>query len=267
MAQAPGGTPDTSSEQTEWLTNLSQLRRNAEQQPLQSHPFRIVADVFDVDPAAGVLVLRDASGIEFIQLELRDKQLEPGSKVCLEATGCGVKTKSFGLAIVPGMVADNDGIHGMMTQSGTAFLHAGTNPLTCQWFNRLGDFGLAVDFEGPGLSRRRIPNRALVRAQVNAAGSSNLSRGLDYKCFQGAWTYLPDFAKLHPVKTGVATNFDLEVRTRKENVGLEFTGFIKIPRDGLYTFHLASDDGARLMIGEPLLDVRVLSQAVRGLPC
>ena len=43
-------------------------------------------------------------------------------------------------------------------------------------------------------------------------------------------------------------------------MGLEFNGFITIPRDGFYTFHLASDDGSRLLVGESSLDVRVLSK-------
>ena len=92
-----------------------------------------------------------------------------------------------------------------------------------------------------------------------ATGATNFSAGLNYRCFEGAWGFLPDFGKLHPVKTGVATNFDLGVRTRNEGVGLEFNGFITIPRDGAYTFHVTSDDGSRLFVGDSSLDVRVLS--------
>jgi hypothetical protein len=35
--------------------------------------------------------------------------------------------------------------------------------------------------------------------------------------------------------------------------GLEFTGFIRAPREGVYTFFTSSDDGSRLYIGEVLL--------------
>src|SRR5208282_1848328 len=141
-----------------------------------------------------------------------------------------------------------------------AFLHAGVEPITVQWFNHLADFGLDVEYEGPGLPRQRIPGSVLSRATVNrATGATNFSAGLDYRCYEGAWGFLPDFGKLHPLKTGVATNFDLGVRTRSEDVGLEFNGFITIPRDGAYTFHVASNDGSRLFVGESSLDVRVLS--------
>ncbi len=247
--------------QAELLTNLFQLRRCAHQEQAVVHPFRIAADVCDVDSAGGVLVLRDLSGVEFIRLDLQGRAIEAGATVCLEGKGCGLKPKSFGLAVVPGMVVDNDGLHRMTVESGAAFLRAGVNPITVQWFNHTGDFGLSVEYEGPGLPQQRIQGAVLSRANTNPATSTaNFSAGLDYRCYQGAWGNLPDFGMLHPVKTGVATNFDLDVRTRNEAVGLEFNGFITIPRDGLYTFHLASDDGSRLFVGESSLDVRVLSQ-------
>ena len=100
----------------------------------------------------------------------------------------------------------------------------------------------------------------LSRATIDSAtGRTNFQAGLDYRCYEGAWGFLPDFAKLHPVKTGAATNFNLNVRTRTDAVGLEFDGFITIPRDGVYTFYLASDDGSRLFVGESSLTIDVLS--------
>ena len=48
------------------LTNLFQLRECADQEQSVIHPFRIIADVYDADGAAGVLALHDASGTEFI---------------------------------------------------------------------------------------------------------------------------------------------------------------------------------------------------------
>jgi hypothetical protein len=60
-AEAPNPT------QPELLTNLFQLRHAANLEPAVVLPFRIVADVWDVDSASGVLVLRDLSGVEFIR--------------------------------------------------------------------------------------------------------------------------------------------------------------------------------------------------------
>jgi signal transduction histidine kinase len=247
--------------QLDSLTNLFQLRRSAEQQPTAAHPFRIMAAVCDVDSANGVLVLRDSSGVEFIRLDLQGRTIKPGATVFLEGKGCGLKPRSFGLAIVPGMAVDNDGIHSMKVESGTVFLHAGVNPIRVAWFNGPGELGLTLEYEGPGLPRQRIPGSVLSRARVApATGLTNFSAGLDYSCYEGALGYLPDFANCRLVKTGVATNFDLGVRTRNEYVGLEFSGFITIPRDGAYTFYLGSDDGSRLWLGEPSVDVRGLNQ-------
>lgn len=245
----------------ELLTNLFQLRCCANQDPAVVHPFRIVADVVDADPADGVLVLRDSSAVEFLQLDLQGRTFIPETTVRLEGQGYAVTLKGFGLALVPGLVVDNDGIHYTIVKTGTTFLHAGLNPITVRWFNRMGDFSLNVEYEGPNLQRQSIPGSVLSKARVDSeVGTTNFSAGLDYRCYEGAWGYLPDFAKLHSVKAGIATNFDLAVRTRDENVGLEFNGFITVPRTGLYTFHLASDDGSRLWVGGSFLEVSVLSQ-------
>lgn len=243
------------------LTNLLQFREAAEQYPVVIHPFRIVADVVDADDASGALLLRDASDVEFIRVNFRNRKVEPGATVCLEGTECAAKPESFGLKIVPGMIVDNDGDHPMATESGRTFLHAGKNPLTVSWFNRFGDFGLNVEYEGPDLPRQRIPSSALSRAVFDrATGRTNFFAGLDYRCCEGEWDFLPDFRKCQPARAGVATNFDLDMRTRDTAVGLEFKGFIAIPADGVYTFYLTSDDGSRLCAGDSSLDVRMVKK-------
>lgn len=245
------------------LTNLFLLRQSAEKRPLVLPTFRIVAEVVDFDAAAGVLTLRDASGIEFVQFDLGGRTFEPGETVCLEGQGYRATLKGFGLAVIPGMVVDNDGIHGMMTETGATFLHAGRNPIAVQWFNHLGELGLNVEYEGPHLPRQPIPNSVLSRAQVEAGtGVTNFIGGLDYRCYEGCWVQLPAFAENCQVKSGVVTNFDLGVRSRHDDVALEFSGFISIPRDGWYTFYVTSDDGGRLFVGEPSLDIRILSHGL-----
>jgi hypothetical protein len=242
------------------LTNLSQLRHCATQASTMVQPFRVVAEVIDVDPAGGVLVLRDGSDSEFVRVDFGKRAIQPGSTVCIEGRGCALKLERFGLAIVPGMGVDNDGIHGLITESGQIFLPRGTNRLKLAWFDWFGDLGLTVEYEGPNLPRQRIPDSVLSRASVDAStGRTNFSAGLDFRSYEGTWNFLPDFQKLQPTRIGVATNFDISVRSRNEAVGLEFSGFITIPEDNVYTFHLGSDDGARLFVGESSLDVRVLS--------
>ena len=231
------------------------------QSPLVVHPFRIVAGVVDVDFANGLLLLRDDSSVEFIRVDFKNRDVEPGATVCLEASGCAVKPVGFGLEIVPGMAVDNDGVHPAIPKSGVTFLRAGKNPITLKWFNWFGEFSLNVEYEGPNVPRQRIPSSVLSRLTVDlATGRTNFSTGLDYRCYEGVWELMPDFGKYRPVRSGVATNFDCNVRTRDDAVGLEFNGFITIPADGVYTFHLASDDGGQLFVGDPSLKVSVLNR-------
>ena len=58
---------------------------------------------------------------------------------------------------------------------------------------------------------------------------------------------------MKPDSSGIATQIRADVTGRQENYGDVFTGYINIPRDGVYTFHLGSDDGSRLLIGGQLL--------------
>ena len=245
------------------ITNLAQLRQAAEQTPLTVRPINLVADVYDADSACGVFVLRDFSGIEFVQISAPCPKIDPGTKVCLEGIGCGVRRKGFGLVIVPGLVVENDGIHPTAVESGVVFLRAGLNPIVVQYFNQMADFSLSVEYQGPGLARRPIPSSALFTACVDpSTRKTNFISGLNYRYYEGFWPCLPNFSKLQPTRSGVATNFDIGIRRRDEGVGFEFSGFLNVPRDGFYTFYLGSDDGSRLLVGYPLLHVRVVSNSM-----
>jgi signal transduction histidine kinase len=260
LGQAPENPP-----QPELLTNLFQLRDSAQHVPSMIHPFRIIADVIDADTDAGVLVLHDATGVEFINLNLQGQHFERGASVCLAGTGCAMERKNFGLVIFPSLAVENDGIHAPTVQSRAVSLHAGRIPIAVQCFNGVAGFSLGVEYEGPNIPRQPIPSSVLSRASFDGArGRTNFSAGLDYRCYEGAWEFLPDFRSCHPVKTGIVTNFDLSVRSRNENVGLEFTGFISIPRDGVYNFRLTSDDGSRLFVGDSSVEVRVLEKGTSG---
>jgi hypothetical protein len=79
--------------------------------------------------------------------------------------------------------------------------------------------------------------------------------GMRYELFDGAWTALPDFQKLKPIKTGTAWSFDpLRVRVKEDGYGIVFSGKLNIPKDGDYVFYLRSDDGSRFSInGKPVV--------------
>ena len=82
---------------------------------------------------------------------------------------------------------------------------------------------------------------------------SDMVAGLNYAYYEGHWSVLPAFAGETAVKTGSVTNFDLSVRDQDSDFGVVFTGYIKVPATGDYTFVLGSDDGSRLYLDEKLV--------------
>ena len=82
--------------------------------------------------------------------------------------------------------------------------------------------------------------------------------GLNYTAFEGPTGGLhsiQDLSGLAPARAGSAAGVSAKVLTRKENAGVVFEGFLKVPADGIYTFYLSSDDGSGLWIdGQPAID-------------
>jgi len=71
--------------------------------------------------------------------------------------------------------------------------------------------------------------------------------GLGWQIFPGEWTELPNLVNEHAVFTGDGPNIHADPQgfTR---YAAAWDGFIDIPADGGYTFHLLARDGARLVI-------------------
>ncbi|VAX27078.1 hypothetical protein MNBD_IGNAVI01-2951, partial [hydrothermal vent metagenome] len=82
----------------------------------------------------------------------------------------------------------------------------------------------------------------------------SLRNGIGYKYYIGAWSRLPNFAKLKPVKTGKVYNISLnEFDHLDDKFAILFTGNIKIKSGGTYNFHLISNDGSKLFIDDKLV--------------
>jgi arylsulfatase A-like enzyme len=89
-------------------------------------------------------------------------------------------------------------------------------------------------------------------AQVPSAGAGG-TNGLHYAVYEGTWPWVPDFTELAPVVSGSATGIDLSVRTRDDNIGIVYSGYIAVPESGAYSFHLSSDSGALLRIHDAVI--------------
>ncbi|TWT45754.1 Mannosylglycerate hydrolase [Phycisphaerae bacterium RAS1] len=81
----------------------------------------------------------------------------------------------------------------------------------------------------------------------------DLTPGLHCRYFEVQARSVRDFAETAPASEQDVVNIDLSPAARTENFALEFGGYLRIPRDGVYTLYLNSDDGSRLWIGDDLL--------------
>lgn len=100
---------------------------------------------------------------------------------------------------------------------------------------------------------RRVFTKVEPRAALTGIAPSTLAAGLSYEYYEGEWERLPDFNQLQPLKRGRVESFSYEPRQRSEHFAFRFAGCIRIPRAGIYRFHLTSDDGSRLYVGDELV--------------
>jgi hypothetical protein len=61
---------------------------------------------------------------------------------------------------------------------------------------------------------------------------------------------LPRNDEPEPAHSGTLPDFSLDARDREEMFGFRFTGYLRVPATGVYTFSARSDDGVGLWIGE-----------------
>jgi len=76
--------------------------------------------------------------------------------------------------------------------------------------------------------------------------------GLLFNFYSGEWDKMPDFNGIAPKLTGVATDFSLANNSQEEKFAIDYQGFIKIQKEGVYTFYLSSDDGSKMYLGDDL---------------
>ena len=116
-------------------------------------------------------------------------------------------------------------------------------------------------------SEARVNYRKVTgREPIAAAEARGLVRGLDYALYRDTipepafrmhWPVRwqverPEVrpADIAPSKTGTVATPTLSVADTTEMFSLRFTGYIRVPRAGVYTFTAISDDGAALWFGD-----------------
>ena len=249
------------------FTTVAQIAAAVRQDWRVTGDLDLTGVVCAANPAKALLVLQDASGVELLKLDWVPPSLQPGQRARVVGRDCEVSRGPGGLSLGRAPVVDNDGEHGMQARSGTVPLAAGLNPIRLDWFNGGGDLGLEVEWAGPGQPPRKIPaSRLFRRREAPETGLTNLVNGLDYLAYEGDWSFLPNFGALPAARAGVTADFDCARRTRDNQVGLAFSGWLQVPEAGTYEFTTRSDDGSRLFVGEPLPRVEPLGAATTPAP-
>ena len=109
-------------------------------------------------------------------------------------------------------------------------------------------FELAKSTSVQARSFKKSVNPGFVTRRVFDVFDSKIN-GLNFEYFEGKWTKIPDFNALKPLRTGKVNGFLLKnIKSREDNWGIRFKGFIEIPQDGKYSFSTISDDGSRLFV-------------------
>jgi len=84
---------------------------------------------------------------------------------------------------------------------------------------------------------------------------TSVKPGLKYDYFEKFFVNVPDMELVKPVFSGVTSTFNYNDRKRENYFGFRYTGYIKVPKDGIYNFYLKSNDGSRLYIdGNELIE-------------
>lgn len=83
---------------------------------------------------------------------------------------------------------------------------------------------------------------------IPAIKSSSIQEGLKWKAFNGSFNWVPDVSTITSIANGVAKTPNTNVYKFSKSGVLYFEGYIRIPKDGVYTFFIKADKSAFLRI-------------------
>ena len=89
--------------------------------------------------------------------------------------------------------------------------------------------------------------------QIPAITSTPVKPGLNWKSYEGVWPWLPEFRDLVPVSSGTSAAVSAAPRSRNNDVGLSFEGYISVPTSGSYNFQSVSSSATCLWIHDSLV--------------
>ena len=100
---------------------------------------------------------------------------------------------------------------------------------------------------GSPVARARIARATWT--EPAAVRADTLRPGLAFAYFEGKFRSADEVRQGEPLRVGTVPDVELRGDERPEYYGVRLSGLLRVPDDALYTFHLSSDDGAKLRIG------------------
>lgn len=122
--------------------------------------------------------------------------------------------------------------------------------------NLAGQAGIPTQqqFKDKVLQLRRADSssaRTYIDSQlVPPVTSPSVVNGIEWKAYEKATPWVPNWETETPVANGNTTAPDLAVRPRDTDIGVLFSGYLHVPADGDYTFSLNTDTGAFVRLHE-----------------
>jgi arylsulfatase A-like enzyme len=154
-----------------------------------------------------------------------------------------------------------DGYKGIRT-------NLGSHATDFRIYDTLNDPAESTDLAGqPGVpTQQQFKDRVLQLRRVSASNARPYDseqipavtppavvNGLDYRAYEAAAPWVPDWSTRTSVATGTVATPDPSVRTRANDIGLHFSGYLQVPANGTYTFYLTTDTGAFVRIHDAQL--------------
>jgi hypothetical protein len=98
----------------------------------------------------------------------------------------------------------------------------------------------------------------------NFEGEGKFDKGLNYRYYLAQVMDPDDLDKLTPLETGILPTFTIDQRKRADYFGYVFSGFLDVPRDGIYTFSIKVNDRCTFYLdGKPFLSGGLRTIALR----
>ncbi|WP_035614435.1 ATP-binding protein [Haloferula sp. BvORR071] len=221
--------------------------------------FRLAAKVCAVSADRRLLAIQDESSTLLLECPILPPDLAVGSSVIIDANGSRLSRDRFAIQVDSGPLIEVDGHHATITRDAPVYLEEGLQPVRVEWFNGLNLAELKLEYEGPGVPHQQVPASSWVHDDNNGTQAP----GLRYEVFtRDWWLGVADFDEVKAVGGGIVKDLDISVRPQPSQVGLAFSGRMRIPKTGIYTFRLSSDDGSRFYIGKPQSRISVEAVAV-----